>query len=122
MAAIPRMLRPSVLIRRKAVSAGFMGPSRFWKIVGVVVFGKSTIKKFLGKRSEVIDTSKLGKGRYMQLSTAQPVTRRELKKLREAGMEPPTLKQHKVLGKLWAASRATDRQARARRARLRDAS
>jgi hypothetical protein len=122
MALVPRMLRPSVLIRRKAMYAGFMGPSRFWKIVGVVVYGKSTIKKFFGKQPEVIDTTKLGKGRYMQLSTSQPVNRRRSKQLRKAGMEPPTLKQHKALGKLWAASRATDRQARARRARLRDAS
>lgn len=122
MALLPRALRPSVLIRRKAMYSGIFGQSTFWKAVAVWVFGKASIKKFFGKNVEVIDTSKLGSGRYVQIATAKPVTRRELKKLRKAGMEPPTLKEHKALGKLWAASRTTDRSARARRARLRDVS
>lgn len=111
MALVPRMLRPSVLIRRKAVSAGFMGPSRFWKIVGVVMFGRSTIKKFLGKRPEVIDKVSLGRGRYMQIVTAKPVTRRRRRKLRQAGMEPPSLTEHRQLGKLWAKSNVRSRRA-----------
>ena len=122
MALLPRALRPSVLIRRKAMYSGIFGQSTFWKVIAVWVFGKASIKKFFGKNVEVIDTAKLGSGRYMQLATAKPVTRRELKKLRKAGIEPPTLKEHKALGKLWAASRSTDRPARARRARLRDVS
>ena len=122
MALLPRALRPAVLIRRKALYSGVFGQSTLWKAVAVWVFGKASIKKFFGKNVEVIDTAKLGSGRYMQLATAKPVTRRELKKLRKAGMEPPTLKEHKALGKLWATSRATDRTARARRARLRDVS
>lgn len=102
--------------------SGLFGQSTFWKVVALWVFGKASIKKFFGKNVEVIDTAKLGKGRYMQLATAQPVTKRELKKLRKAGMGPPTLKEHKALGKLWASSRARDRRARARQARLRDVS
>jgi hypothetical protein len=111
MALIPRMLRPSVLIRRKAVSAGFMGPSRFWKLVGVVVFGRSTIKKFLGKQPEVIDRSSLGSGRYMQIVTAKPLTRRERRKLRNVGVEPLTLSEQGQLGKLLAKSNARSRRA-----------
>ena len=122
MALLPRALRPSVLIRRKAMYSGIFGQSKLWKVVAIWVFGKASIKKFFGKNVEVIDTSKLGTGRYMQLATAKPVTKRELKKLRKAGMEPPTLKEHKALGKLWTSSRASDRRVRARRARLRDAS
>ena len=122
MALLPRALRPTVLIRRKAMYSGIFGQSTFWKVVAVWVFGKASIKKFFGKNVEVIDTAKLGKGRYMQLATAQPVTKRELKKLRKAGMAPPTLKEHKALGKQWAASRAADRREHARRARMSDAS
>ena len=98
--------------------SGLFGQSTFWKIVAAWVFGKASIKKFFGKNVEVIDVSKLGQGRYMQLATAKPVTRRERKRLARAGMQPPTLKEHKVLGKLWARSTATDRKARARRARM----
>ncbi len=118
MALIPRVLRPKFLIRRKAMRSGIFGRSTFWKIVAVWVFGSASIKKFFGKNTEVIDVSKLGRGRYMQLATAKPVTRRERKKLRKAGMQPPTLKEHKELGKVWARSRARDRRAEARRARM----
>ncbi len=122
MALIPRIFRPKFIIRRRALYSGIFGQSTFWKVVAVWVFGKTTLKKFFGKQTEVIDVSKLGRGRYMQLATAKPVTRRERKKLRKAGMEPPTLKEHRELGKMWARSRARDRRARARRARMRDAS
>jgi hypothetical protein len=105
------MLRPSVLIRRKAVSAGFMGPSRFWKIVGVLVFGRSTIKKFLGKRPEVIDRSSLGSGRYMEIVTAKPLTRRERKKLRTAGVEPLSLREQREFDKRCAKSNVRSRRA-----------
>jgi hypothetical protein len=111
MALIPRMLRPSVLIRRKAMYAGFLGPSRFWKIVGIWVFGKASIKKFFGKNPEVIDAAALGSGRFMQVATAKPVTRRERKKLVKAGMAPPSLKEHRELGTLWARSHVKSRKA-----------
>ena len=122
MARLPRAFRPAVLIRQKAITSGIFGQSTFWKAVAVWVFGKASIKKFFGKQVEVIDTARLGSGRYMQVATAKPVTRRERKKLRKAGMEPPTLQEHRALGKLWAGTRAADRRARARRARLRDVS
>ncbi|MEO6653786.1 MAG: hypothetical protein ABIP17_14140 [Ilumatobacteraceae bacterium] len=122
MALIPRIFRPKFIIRRKALSAGIFGQSTFWKVVAVWVFGKTTLKKFFGKNTEVIDVSRLGGGRYMQLATAKPVNRRERKRLRKAGMEPPTLKEHRELGKLWTRSRARDRRTEARRAQMRDAS
>lgn len=122
MALLPRALRPSVLIRRKAMYSGIFGQSTFWKAVAVWVFGKASIKKFFGKNVEVIDRASLGTDRYMQLATAKPVTRRELKKLRKAGMAPPTLKEHQALGRVWATSRVVDRRARARQARMREVS
>lgn len=104
MALIPRMLRPSVIIRRKAMYTGFLGPSRFWKVVGVFVFGKSTITKFFGKNEEVVDVSSLGAERFMTLTTAKPVTKRRRKKLRKQGIEPMTLKESQALGSLWASA------------------
>ena len=106
MALIPRALRPSVLIRRKAMYAGFLGPSTFWKVIGVVVFGKSTIKKFFGKSPEVIDVSRLGAGRVMQITTSKPLSRRARKKIVRGGDSAPTLKGDRVLGHLWADSKS----------------
>jgi len=106
MAVIPRALRPSVLIRRKAMYQGFLGPSTAWKVIGLVVFGKSTIKKFFGKNVEVVDVSSLGSGRFMQITTSKPMTRRARKKMVRSGATPPTLKGDKALGQLWVDSQS----------------
>ena len=103
---LPRLLRPSVLIRRKAMYAGFLGSSRFWKVVGVFVFGKRTIAKFLGKQPEVIDVSSLGPGRAMQLITAKPITRRRRRTLAKRGVTVPTLAQQKAMAEVWASEQA----------------
>ena len=105
------MLRPSVLLRRKAMYAGFLGPSSFWKVVGVFVFGKATIKKFFGKNVEVVDVSSLGAERFMTVTTAKPVTKRRRKKLAKQGITPPTLKERKALGMLWAAKQDAAKRA-----------
>jgi hypothetical protein len=106
MALLPRALRPSVMIRRKAMYNGFLGPSTFWKVIGVAVFGKSTIKKFFGKNVEVIDVSRLGAGREMQIATSKPMSRRSRKKMVRSGVTPPTLKGDRALGQLWAESKS----------------
>lgn len=102
MALIPRMFRPSVIIRRKAMYAGFLGPSKMWKVVGIVVFGRSSLKKFFGKQPEVIDKAALGSGRVMELVTAKPVTRRRRKQLAKQGITPLTLAEQRGLSVLWA--------------------
>ena len=100
------MLRPSVLIRRKAMYAGFLGPSTFWKVIGLFVFGKRTISKFFGRQPEVIDVSSLGPGRAMQLITAKPVTKRRRRKLAKRGVTVPSLEEQRVLARMWASEQA----------------
>lgn len=103
MALIPRAARPSVIIRRKAIYSGFLGPSTFWKIVGGFLFGKSTIKKFFGRNVEVIDTSSLGSGRFLQVITAEPATRKRRRRLRRQGVYVPTLAEQTAYSRKWAA-------------------
>ena len=107
MALVPRMLRPSVLIRRKAMYQGFLGPSTFWKVVGVFVFGKATIKKFFGRNPEVLYSG--GSGKFFQVTTAKPESRRKRRKRRAAGEHVPTLAEERVLAQMWA-----DEQVRAK--------
>lgn len=104
MAMLPRHLRPAVMIRRKALYSGFLGSSSFWKIVGVAVFGKSTLKKFFGKNEEVVDVSKLGVGRFMQLTTSKPLSRRARKKMTRSGQTAPTLKGERATAQKWVES------------------
>jgi hypothetical protein len=106
MALIPRTLRPSVMIRRKAMHNGFLGPSTLWKVIGVFVFGRSTLKRFFGKNVEVIDVSRLSAGRFMQMTTTKPLSRRARKKMKRAGQTPPTLKGERARGRQWADSQS----------------
>ena len=77
MALIPRVLRPSLVVRRKALYDGIFGSSWFWKAIAVVVFGRSTLKKVFGKNPELIEVAKLeGPGHFMQIRTLPPSARR----------------------------------------------
>ena len=81
MALLPRALRPSVVIRRKAVSSGFLGPSTFWKIIGALVFGKGPIKKFFGKHPETIAKQKVGFNSFVKVINSKPMPAKQSKAL-----------------------------------------
>jgi hypothetical protein len=77
MALIPRVLRPALIVRRKALYDGVFGPSTLWKAVAVVVFGRSMLKKAFGRNPELIEVAKLdGPGHLMQIRTLPPSARR----------------------------------------------
>lgn len=81
MALLPRAFRPSVIIRRKAVSSGFLGPSMFWKIIGAVVFGQGSLKKFFGKNPEAIAKQKVGFNSFVNVLNAKPMPAKQRKAL-----------------------------------------
>jgi len=80
MALLPYALRPSVIIRRKAIWQGVLGPSTFWKVVAVGVFGKSSAKKFFGKNPEPIVTETVGSDSFLNLITSTPYTKKQAKR------------------------------------------
>ena len=77
MALLPRGLRPSVIIRRKAIKQGLLGPSLFWKVMAGWVFGKKTIKKFLGKQPEKLGSWKVGSNQFLNVINAQPQSKKQ---------------------------------------------
>ena len=77
MALLPYALRPSVIVRRKAIRQGFLGPSLLWKVIGVGVFGKSTIKKFFGKNDEPLGTWKVGADKFVNVINAKPMNKKQ---------------------------------------------
>ena len=84
MGLIPYAYRPSVIVRSKALRQGIFGPSRLWKAVAVVVFGRSTLKKMFGRNEELLDKAVLkGGGRLMQIETIKAPTRRQRRKARQ---------------------------------------
>jgi len=80
MALIPYALRPSVVIRRKAMRRGILGPSSFWKLVAVVVFGRKTIKRIFGKAPEDLGTRTIGVGSLISVAVFLPMTRKDRKR------------------------------------------
>ncbi|MFK8023654.1 MAG: hypothetical protein AB8G26_06795 [Ilumatobacter sp.] len=80
MAVLPYALRPAVIIRRKAIRQGLLGPSLFWKVIAGWVFGKSTIKKFFGKNPESLGTWTAGPNSFVNVINATPPTKKERKR------------------------------------------
>lgn len=79
MALLPYALRPSVVIRRKAIRQGILGPSLLWKVVAVGVFGRSSLKKFFGKQSQPLGTWKVASNSFVSVINAKPATKKQLK-------------------------------------------
>ena len=80
MALIPNVLRPSVIIRRNAMRRGILGPSSFWKLVAVVVFGRKTIKRVFGKTPDYLGSRTIGVGSLISVAVFLPMTRKERKR------------------------------------------
>ncbi|MCB1001083.1 MAG: hypothetical protein KDB40_17440 [Acidimicrobiales bacterium] len=80
MPLVPKLLRPSVLLRRNAMYKGVLGGSKGWLAIGGVLWGKSFLKKTFGKNEEILGTEKLTKGQYLRLDAVKPPTRRQQRK------------------------------------------
>ena len=78
MALLPYSLRPSVIIRRKALRQGILGPSLLWKVVAVGVYGRSSLKKFFGKQPQSLGTWKLGSDKFVTVVNAKPMSKKAL--------------------------------------------
>ena len=80
MALVPLTLRPSFIIRRNALRKGVLGPSVLWKVAAVVVFGRGTLKKVLGRNPEVLGRRRIGVGHVLTVAAYAPLSRREAKR------------------------------------------
>lgn len=81
MVLLPRVFRPSVVIRRKAIWSGLFGTSKLWKIIGAVGFGQRSIKKFFGKHPETIAKQKVGFNSFVNVLIAKPMPAKQSKAL-----------------------------------------
>jgi hypothetical protein len=83
-ALVPRLLRPSVIIRRNATYKGLLGGHKGWLAVGVVLWSKSFVKKTFGKQEEILTTEKLTKGQFLRIDAVAPPSRRQRRKAKRA--------------------------------------
>ncbi|MGH9134152.1 MAG: hypothetical protein ACRDZZ_09460 [Ilumatobacteraceae bacterium] len=82
MATRRRALSPSVLIRRRALHKGILGPSRMWRAIAFVVFGRKLLKRIFGKNVDELGTEKLTAGQLVQIEAIAPPTRRKRRRPR----------------------------------------
>jgi hypothetical protein len=78
--ALPVLLRPKYLIRRKALRSGLFGPSRMWRSVAFVIIFGNGLKKFFGKTAEPLGVRTIGKGHLITVAAAAPLGRRQAKR------------------------------------------
>ncbi len=78
--ALPRLLKPSVLLRRNALYRGLLGGSRGWLAVGAVIWGRGLLKRMAGKQEEVLTVEKLKAGQGLRIDAIKPDTEPGLEK------------------------------------------
>ena len=81
---MPRVLSPAFLIRNNALYRGVLGPSKFWKAVAVVVFGRGLLRQVFGKHPDVLGTEKLRAGQSVTITSIPASTRAERKQAKRA--------------------------------------
>ena len=103
MALVPITLRPSFIVRRNAMRKGVLGPSTFWKVVAVGLFGRNTLRKLFGKHPDLLGTRTIGVGHVITVAASVPLTRRQAKR---AGISKEQLRDEAV-AELEAAQRVS---------------
>lgn len=78
------MVSPALLIRSNALRQGVLGSSRTWRAVAVVVFGAQFVKRFFGKRPEIVAVERLLPGQTVSITAIEPVTKRQQRAARRA--------------------------------------
>lgn len=79
-----RLFSPALLIRNNALRQGVLGPSRAWRAVAVLVFGRQFLKRTFGRRPEIVSVERLLPGQTVSVTAIRPVTRRQQRAARRS--------------------------------------
>jgi hypothetical protein len=78
---LPASVRPSVVIRRKALSQGLLGESSVWRLVAVFVLLRKPIERVVLRQPEPLGRYRIRPGSTMRVSSFEPTTRKQRKEL-----------------------------------------
>jgi hypothetical protein len=78
--ALPVLLRPKYLLRRKAVRSGVFGSSRAWRAVAFVIIFENGLRRFFGKQPDKLFIRSVGVGRVLTVAAYAPMSRRQRKR------------------------------------------
>jgi len=78
-----RIWSPSLILRQRAITQGFLGGRPGWQIVGAVIFGRRILRKVMGDVPEVVANERLEPGQSVQIIAIPAPTRRERREERQ---------------------------------------
>jgi len=70
-------MSPTFTLRRNALYKGFLGGSRGWMAVGVVLWGTKLMKKSFGRTPQFVSLEKLEPGQAVRIEAIPPMSRSE---------------------------------------------
>ncbi len=62
------VLSPALIIRRKAITQGFFGDNRMWRVIGLLIVGRMILHKVMGRGSQTIAVERLEPGQKIILT------------------------------------------------------
>ncbi len=77
-------MSPTFTLRRNALYKGFLGGSRGWMAVGVVLWGTKLMKKSFGRTPQFVSLEKLLPGQAVRIEAIPPMSRSERRAARRA--------------------------------------
>ena len=80
MAILPVTMRPALVIQRNAVRKGLFGPSKLWRMVAVVVFGRRALIRLFGRQPEHLGSRTLRAGQMLTVAALAPAARRKARR------------------------------------------
>ncbi len=86
---LPRARRPSVVIRRQAISRGLLGTSAFWRIIAVLLILRGPLERAFGREHERVASYRIGVGHSVRVASYPPTTRKQRK---ESGLTKAKLR------------------------------
>lgn len=72
-----RIWSPSLIIRQRAITQGFLGGRPAWQIVGAVIFGRRVLRRVMGGDPVVIANERLEPRQSVHITAIPPLTREE---------------------------------------------
>ncbi|MEN9646320.1 MAG: hypothetical protein RL238_2989 [Actinomycetota bacterium] len=78
------LFRPSVLLRRQALSKGVLGGNRTWMVIAVFVYSPRLLRRLFGREEVVVAREPLRSGQTLRLQGLGDLTKAERKAIRKA--------------------------------------
>ena len=78
------LLRPSIIIRRQALTKGVFGGNKTWMVIAVFAYSPRLLRRVFGRTETVVAREPLRSGQVLRLEGLGDLTKAERKAIRKA--------------------------------------